>query len=82
MNPQISLRAGYAHEKANQQGTDNSRGLLSGGIGYNFGASNVDVSIASVETNGAHRLFETGLTDSYRLEQNHFQLVISYRVKL
>lgn len=82
VNPQISLRAGYAHEKANQQGTDNSRGLFSGGIGYNFGASNVDVSIASVETNGAHRLFETGLTDSYRLEQNRFQLVISYRLKL
>ena len=82
INPQLSLRGGYAHERANQRGVDNSRGVLSGGIGYNFGASNLDISIISIVNNASFGLFDIGLTDSYRLEQERFQLVMSYRLKL
>lgn len=82
INPQISLRGGYAHESANQRQTDNTRGVVSGGIGYNFGASNLDISIQSAINNSAHPLFDTGLTDSYDLEQERFQLVLTYRLKL
>lgn len=82
LDPHFSLRAGYVYESASRTNYDDSRQIISGGIGYNFGASNLDISMTASSLAQQYELFNVGLTDPYQLERDRLNVVISYRIKL
>lgn len=82
LNPQISLRAGYQSENSSRRAFDNSQSIISGGLGYNFGSSNLDIAIQLQDTSFQQQLFSNGLTDSIQLDQDNFNLIFTYRLKL
>lgn len=82
LNPQISLRGGYSTESASLVAFDNSQSIISGGLGYNFGASNLDVAVQLQDLSSQQALFTNGLTDAVRLNQDNFNLIFTYRLKL
>lgn len=59
----ISLRAGYRFEESPYESSDAIGDLaaISGGIGYNFGGSRLDLAINRTERDVAQRLFDTGI---------------------
>ena len=82
LDPRLSLRAGYVYESASRIAFDNARQIISGGIGYNFGASNLDVGLTSSTQSRQYELFNVGLTDTYQLDRDRLNVMISYRIKL
>ena len=82
LNPQISLRAGYSTESASMVAFDNSQTIMSGGFGYNFGASNLDVALQLQDLAAQQALFPNGLTDTVNLNQDNLNLIFTYRLKL
>jgi len=59
----FSLRAGYRFEESPYENSDTLGDLegISGGIGYNFGSSRLDLAINRTERNAEQRLFDTGI---------------------
>lgn len=59
----VSLRAGYRFEESPYEGSTVIGDLegISGGIGYNFGSSRLDLAINRTERDAAQRLFDTGI---------------------
>ena len=82
LNPQISLRGGYSTESASIVSFDNSQTTISGGLGYNFGASNLDIAVQLQDLSSQQALFTNGLTDTVRLNQDNLNLIFTYRLKL
>lgn len=82
LNPQISLRGGYSSESASIIAFDNSQSIISGGLGFNFGASNLDVAFQLQDLSTEQALFTNGLTDTVRLNQDNLNLIFTYRLKL
>ena len=82
LNPQISLRAGYSTESSSRIAFDNSQSIISGGLGYNFGASNLDIALQLQDLSKQQALFSDGLTDRLQLDQDNLNLVLTYRLKL
>ena len=82
LNPQISLRGGYSSESASLIAFDNSQSIISGGLGFNFGASNLDVAFQLQDLSTEQALFTNGLTDTVRLNQDNLNLIFTYRLKL
>ena len=82
VSPQISLRAGYSTESSSRIAFDNSQSIISGGIGYNFGASNLDIAVQLQDLSTQQALFSNGLTDRLQLDQDNLNLVFTYRLKL
>ncbi len=82
LNPQISLRAGYSTESASRIAFDNRQNIISGGFGYNFGASNLDVAVQLQDFAYQQGLFSNGLTDTVGVNQDNFNLIFTYRLKL
>ena len=82
LNPQISLRGGYSTESASMVAFDNSQTIISGGLGYNFGASNLDIAVQLQDLSSQQALFTNGLTDTIRLNQDNLNLIFTYRIKL
>lgn len=82
LNPQISLRAGFQSESSSQVDFDNSQTIISGGLGYNFGASNLDIAVQLQDLSSQQALFTNGLTDTVRLNQDNLNLTFTYRLKL
>ena len=82
LNPQISLRGGYSTESASMVAFDNSQSIISGGLGYNFGASNLDIAVQIQDLSSQQALFTNGLTDAVRLNQDNLNLIFTYRLKL
>lgn len=82
LDPRLSLRAGYVYESARRINFDDARQIISGGIGYNFGASNLDVGLTASSFAQRYELYNVGLTDTYQLERDRLNVVISYRIKL
>lgn len=82
LNPQISLRAGYQSESSSQLVFDNSQQVVSGGLGLNFGASNLDIAFQLQDFRFEQALFNNGLTDAVQLQQDNFNLIFTYRIKL
>ena len=82
INPFVSLRGGYWTQSATKQLIDNTLEIISGGAGFNFGASNLDVALQLRNTNDNQALFTSGLTDSIGLKRDDINLVFTYRLKL
>ena len=82
LNPFFSLRAGYWTQSATKLLVDNSLEILSGGAGFNFGASNLDVALQLRSIADNQKLFTNGLTDTVGLNRNDFNLIFTYRFKL
>ena len=82
LNPQINLRYGYLKENSSFQSLDNSRKIRTFGLGYNFGASLLELSFISGTNLSFNPLFDQGLTDRIELEQAQYRFILSYRLKL
>ena len=82
LNPQLSLRGGYSTESASMVAFDNSQTIISGGLGYNFGPSNLDIAVQLQDLSSQQALFTNGLTDTVRLNQDNLNLIFTYRIKL
>ncbi|MDD2821076.1 MAG: outer membrane protein transport protein [Flavobacterium sp.] len=64
-----SLRAGYRYEQSPYKNAVTVGDLTgySGGLGYNFGATKVDLAYSYAERDSQQRFFSQGLTDSVNL---------------
>ena len=82
LNPFFSLRAGYWTQSATKLFVDNSLEIISGGAGFNFGPSNLDVALQLRSATESQMLFANGLTDRIGLNRDDFNLVFTYRFKL
>ena len=78
----MSLRAGFYQENSSQQNDSYSQTAVTAGVGFNFGASNLDISLVSANQNSASPLFDRGLNDSVLNDLNQLGLQFTYRVKL
>jgi hypothetical protein len=61
---------------------DNSQSIISGGLGYNFGPSNLDIAVQLQDLSSQQALFTNGLTDTIKLNQDNLNLIFTYRIKL
>tara|TARA_R110002050_G_scaffold1281_4_gene9272 strand:+ start:2796 stop:4298 length:1503 start_codon:yes stop_codon:yes gene_type:complete len=76
---QISLRAGYRYEQspyANK--TIGDLNGVSGGIGYNFGPSKLDLAVNTYAQNYKENVFNTGPT--LNIDRNNTNVTLSYTV--
>jgi hypothetical protein len=65
----LSLRAGYRYEQSPYKNTNTIGDLTgySGGLGYNFGSTKVDLSYAYAERDSQQGFFTQGLTDGAKI---------------
>ena len=78
----FSLRAGYRFENSpyeNANGIGDLTGI-SGGIGYNFGGSRLDLAINRSERETGERLFDTGINTPAFVNGIHMNGTLSYTV--
>jgi hypothetical protein len=80
----LSLRAGYRYEQSpykNKTTVGDLKGY-SGGLGYNFGSTKVDLSYSSVERNSQQSFFNQGLTDSAKINSinNNVSLTLLFEL--
>ena len=78
----ISFRAGFLNQNTVHSNTIKNNKALTFGIGLDFGASSLGISLVNYEQNKEFELFSEGLTDPYFLRQKITQLTISYNFKL
>ena len=78
----ISFRAGFLNQYTVHSNTIKNNKALTFGIGLDFGASSLGISLVNYEQNKEFELFSEGLTDPYFLRQKITQLTISYNFKL
>lgn len=76
----FSLRGGYRYEQSpyldgNTIGDLNG---ISGGIGYDFGGSKLDLAINRIEQDVAERLFDTGLTTPALVNRINTNISLAY----
>ena len=78
---QISLRAGYRYEQSPYK--DKTIGDLngySGGIGYNFGPSKLDLTVNRYSQESNERILITDPTPSLNIDSNNTNITLSYTV--
>ena len=78
----ISFRAGYLYQTKNQDFIMNDNQAITFGIGFDFGASNINLSFVNFQQNQGLKLFSNGLTTPYEISKNLTQLTLSYNFKL
>ncbi|MFQ3341017.1 MAG: hypothetical protein ACI9TK_000672 [Flavobacteriaceae bacterium] len=78
----ISLRAGLLSRNTAYKNSTADDLALTLGLGIDFGASNLSLSLVNFEQNKDFKLFSKGLTNPYYLSQNLTQVSISYNIKL
>ena len=79
---QVSLRAGYRFEESPYK-VDQAFGDLtgySGGIGYNFGESRIDLAYSYDHRNRNQALISSGMTDPARVSRYNNNITFSYSV--
>ena len=81
---QLSFRGGYRFESSPYK-DDNFYGDLNGyslGLGYSFGAFNLDLAYSYAERDINYQLYNIGLTDSARIDTNYtdFILTLGFRI--
>ena len=81
---QLSFRGGYRFESSPYK-DDNFYGDLNGyslGLGYSFGAFNLDLAYSYAERDINYQLYNIGLTDSARIDTNYkdFILTLAFRI--
>ena len=78
----FSLRAGYFNQQSiNKTSNDLSNGFT-GGLGYDFGGSILNLSLTQSEYQHSERIYQDGLTDPIRLNKDQIQFLVSYSFKL
>jgi len=77
---QVSLRAGYRFEQSPYSDGNNIGDLngYSGGIGYNFGGSRLDLAVNRTEQDFNMQLFDTGVTTSALINKRNTNVALSY----
>ena len=78
----ISFRAGYYYQTKNQDTNINEDQAVTLGIGFDFGASNLSLSLIKFEKNKDFVLFAKGLNSPYQIKENLTQITLSYNFKL
>ena len=78
----ISFRAGYHYQTKNQDTSLNEDQAITLGIGFDFGGSNLSLSLIKFEKNQDFVLFPKGLSSPYQIKENLTQLTLSYNFKL
>lgn len=79
---QFSLRAGYRFEESPYK-VDYAMGDLtgySGGLGYNFGESKLDLSYANDQRNYNQSLISSGMNDTARMRQINNNVTLTYSI--
>ena len=79
---QFSLRAGYRFEESPYK-VDYAMGDLtgySGGIGYNFGKSKLDLSYSNDHRNYNQSLISSGMNDTARMRQINNNVTVTYSI--
>ncbi len=79
---QVSLRAGYRFEQSPYANTDTIGDLtsISGGIGYNFGGSRLDLSLNRIDQQVNEQLLDTGLTTPATIDRIRTNTTLSYTI--
>lgn len=80
----LSLRGGYRFEQSpyiNKTTIGDLNGF-SGGLGYNFGATKVDLAYSYTKRNNQQGLFTTGLTDASSIDviQKNISLTVLFEL--
>ena len=77
---QVSLRAGYRFEQSPYSDGNNIGDLngYSGGIGYNFGGSRLDLALNRIEQDYNMQLFDTGVTTPALINKTNTNVSLSY----
>ena len=78
----ISLRCGILTRNGVYKNSTTNDIALTLGVGIDFGASNLSLSLMNFEQNKRFELFSKGLTDVYNLTQKLTQVSVSYNIKL
>jgi len=78
----LSLRAGYFYRTKNQERLTNNDQALTLGLGFDFGASSLNLSFVQFEQNQQLNFFSEGLTDAYTLRKDLTQITLSFNFKL
>jgi hypothetical protein len=80
----LSLRAGYRYEQSPYKNKTTVGDLTgySGGLGYNFGSTKVDLSYSSSERNTQQGFFSQGLTDGAKINtiNNNVSLTLLFEL--
>ncbi|ETN94960.1 OmpP1/FadL family transporter [Zhouia amylolytica] len=80
----LSLRAGYQFEESPYK-SGNTVGDLTGyslGLGYNFGAVSFDAGFSQLQREYDYQLYDTGLTNTTRLDKESTNVTLSATIKL
>ncbi len=77
---QVSLRGGYRFEQSPYSDGNNIGDLngYSGGIGYNFGGSRLDIAVNRTEQDYNMQLFDTGVTTPALINKRNTNVTLSY----
>lgn len=80
---QVSLRGGYRYEESPYENGEIIGDLIgySGGIGYNFGPSRLDLAFVRTERDVNELLFTSGLDSSVDINQINTNITLSYSFK-
>ena len=78
----ISFRSGILSRNGVYKNSTTNDIALTLGLGLDFGASNLSLSLINFEQNKRFELFSEGLTDVYNLTQKLTQVSVSYNIKL
>ncbi|MET1260171.1 outer membrane protein transport protein [Flagellimonas sp. DF-77] len=79
----VSLRAGYRYEESpfEDGGTIGDLEGYSGGIGFDFGGSRLDLAVNRTEQDVNELLFDSGVTNSAQLNRTNTNVSLSYTLK-
>ena len=80
----VSLRAGYRYEQSPYKDKTTIGNLTgySGGIGYNFGSTKLDVSYATAKRSSEQPYFTQGLTDGAKIANQSNTVTVSLLFEL
>ncbi|WP_435623108.1 OmpP1/FadL family transporter [Flagellimonas sp.] len=80
---QVSLRGGYRYEESPYENGEIIGDLtgFSGGIGYNFGPSRIDLAFVRTERDVSELLFSSGLDSAVDINQINTNITLGYSFK-
>lgn len=81
---QFSLRGGYHFEESPYKNKTTIGDLTSysGGIGYNFGSSKLDLAYTTAKRNSDQQFFSQGLTDAARINTKNNNITLTFAFEL
>ncbi|SHG88662.1 OmpP1/FadL family transporter [Flagellimonas flava] len=80
---QVSLRAGYRFEQSPYENGNTIGDLTaySGGIGYNFGGSRLDLGVSRTDQDVSEALFDAGLNSTAMINRINTNVTLGYTLK-